>query len=107
MSNVHILFSTVKSAQTAEKIASTVVEEGLAACVNVLPGVSSYFQWKGEIQHEQEFMLILKTSTDRLRELIERVKNLHPYEVPEIVSLTVEEGYQPFLDWVECETRGS
>jgi len=106
MSNVHILFSTVKSAQTAEMIASRVVEERLAACVNVLPGVSSYFRWKGEIQNEQEFMLILKTSTDRLRKLIERIKNLHPYEVPEIVSLSVEEGYQPFLDWVERETRG-
>jgi len=105
MSNVHILLSTVESAQTAEKIASTVVEERLAACVNVLPGVSSYFRWKGEIQSEQEFMLILKTSTDRLRELTERIKNLHPYEVPEIVSLSVEEGHQPFLDWVERETQ--
>lgn len=106
MSNVQILLSTVESAQTAEKIASTVVEERLAACVNVLPGVSSYFRWEGEIQREQEFMLILKTSTDRLRELIERIKILHPYEVPEIVSVPVEEGHQPFLDWVERETRG-
>jgi len=106
MSNAHILLSTVESAQTAEKIASTVVEERLAACVNVLPGVSSYFRWKGEIQREQEFMLILKTSTDRLQELIERIRDLHPYEVPEIVSLSVEEGHRPFLDWVECETRG-
>ena len=106
MSNVQILLSTVESAQTAEKIASTVVEERLAACVNVLPGVSSYFRWEGEIQREQEFMLILKTSTDRLRELIERIETLHPYEVPEIVSVPVEEGHQPFLDWVERETRG-
>ena len=105
MSNVQILLSTVESAQTAEKIASTVVEERLAACVNVLPGVSSYFRWEGEIQREQEFMLILKTSTDRLRALIERIKTLHPYEVPEIVSVPVEEGHQPFLDWVERETR--
>lgn len=105
MSNVQILLSTVESAQTAEKIAATVVEERLAACVNVLPGISSYFRWEGEVQREQEFMLILKTSTDRLRELIERIKTLHPYEVPEIVAVPVEEGHQPFLDWVERETR--
>ena len=105
MSNVRILLSTVESAQVAEDIASKLVEEYLAACVNILPGVTSYYRWEGEIQHEQEFMLILKTSTDRLRDLVDRVKELHPYEVPEIISITVEEGYEPYLNWVLTETQ--
>lgn len=105
MSNLHLLVSTVESAEAAEKIASIVVEEHLAACVNILPGISSYYRWRGETQHEQEFMLILKTSTDRSQELMERVKSLHPYEVPEILSVRAEKVHQPYLDWVLAETK--
>jgi len=106
MSNVRILLSTVESAQVAEDIASKLVEEYLAACVNILPGVTSYYRWEGEIQHEQEFMLILKTSTDRLHDLMDRLKTLHPYEVPEILSIPVEEGDQNYLNWVAAQTEG-
>jgi periplasmic divalent cation tolerance protein len=105
MSNVHVLFSTVESNQQAERIASKVVAEHLAACVNILPGVSSFYRWKGEIQQTQESLLILKTPTDRVRDLMDRVKELHPYEVPEIISISVEEGYQPYLNWIQAETK--
>jgi periplasmic divalent cation tolerance protein len=107
MSNVCILLSTIDSAQAAEDVASKLVEEHLAACVNILPGVSSYYRWEGEVQNEQEFLLILKTSTDRVDDLMDRMKTLHPYEVPEIVSIPVEAGYQPYLDWVVTQTASS
>jgi periplasmic divalent cation tolerance protein len=105
MSKVHVLFSTVDSRNAAEQIATTVVSERLAACVNILSSVSSIYRWKKEIQQEQEFLLILKTSTDRLQDLVDRVKTLHPYEVPEILSLPVEKGYPPYLSWVLAETE--
>jgi len=105
MSNVHVLFSTVESKQEAEEIAARVVAEHLAACVNILPGVSSFYRWKGETHQSQEILLILKTSTDRLQELVDRVKELHPYEVPEVISIPVGDGYQPYLSWVLAETE--
>lgn len=107
MSKVHVLFSTIDSLEAAKQIATTVVSERLAACVNILPNVSSVYRWRGDIQHEQEFLLILKTSTDRLQDLVDRVKSLHSYEVPEIVSLPVEKGYPPYLSWVLAETEGT
>ena len=107
MSEVHVLFSTIDSQKAAEQIATTVVAERLAACVNILSSVLSVYRWQGDIQHEQEFLLILKTSTDRLDELVERVKALHSYDVPEIVSFPVEKGYPPYLGWVLSETMGT
>jgi periplasmic divalent cation tolerance protein len=106
MPDVHILFSTVDNLQTARKIASTLVEERLAACVNILPGVSSCYRWQGEIQHEQEFLLILKTSTDRRQSLMERLASIHPYEVPEILSIPSEGGHASYVDWILSETSG-
>ena len=105
MSKIHILLSTVDSTQAAEEIAGTLVEEHLAACVNIVPGVSSIYRWKGEVQHEQEFLLILKTSTDRVQDLMERLKAIHPYEVPEIVSIPSEKAHLDYVDWVLRETR--
>ena len=105
MSKVHLLLSTVDSAQTAKQISSTIVEEHLAACVNILPGISSCYRWEGAIQYEQESLLILKTSTDRVPDLIARLEALHPYDVPEIVSIPVEAGHSPYLEWVVSETK--
>jgi periplasmic divalent cation tolerance protein len=105
MCNIQILFSTIDDSASAEKVAKQLVEERLAACVNVLPGVTSVYHWQGKVQHEQEHLLILKTPTDRVEALIERLKELHPYEVPEMISLSVQSGYRPYLDWVLQETR--
>jgi periplasmic divalent cation tolerance protein len=106
MSKVHILLSTVDSAQTAKGIASTLVDEHLAACVNIVPGVSSCYRWQGEIQNEQEFLLILKTSTDRLQDLMDRLESIHPYEVPEIISIPSDRAHAAYVNWVLGETRG-
>jgi len=105
MNSLHLVITTVESAQDAQEIANKVIEAHLAACVNVFPGVSSYYRWQGKVQREQEFMLILKTSTDRVQELMEILRSQHPYEVPEIVSFRAEEVDEPYLNWVRVETQ--
>jgi len=83
----------------SEKIAKSLVEEGLVACVNI-PQVNSYFRWEGEIQVEKEALLIMKTRTAKIEQIVERIKELHSYEVPEIIALPIIAGHEGYLDWV-------
>jgi len=80
-------------------LAHTLVEEKLVACVN-MTGVRSCFRWEGEVQEEAEDLLIMKTRTDRVGAVIDRVKELHPYAVPEVIALSVTDGYEGYLNWV-------
>ena len=101
-----LVFSTIDSQKTAREIADNLVNERLAACINIIPNVTSVYKWKGAIERADECLLIIKTSEDRLDELTARIKELHPYQVPEVVSLPIEKGYGPYLEWVFSETRG-
>ena len=106
MSSVHVVISTIDSSEAAHELANQLVLERLVACVNILPAVSSVYRWKGEIHQDQECVLILKTSTDRVEALTERMIALHPYEVPEVLTFPVERGHQKYLDWVRGATEG-
>ncbi|MBI2944175.1 MAG: divalent-cation tolerance protein CutA [Candidatus Wallbacteria bacterium] len=90
----------------AEGIARALVEERLAACVNVVPGVVSVYRWKGELCRDGESTLLIKTRSARMAALTRRLVELHPYEVPEVISLELkpDEGEKRYLDWVEEET---
>lgn len=105
MQAIKILVSTIDSADNAGRLASRLVEEGLAACVNIIPEVSSVYKWKGKVERAGEWLLLIKTPEDRVKKASRRIHELHPYEVPEILVLSVEEGYRPYLDWVIAETR--
>ncbi len=83
-----------------EEIARYLVENKLAACVNIVQKVKSIYWWQGKIEEDAESLLIVKTSSDRLEHLISRVKEIHPYTVPEIVSLKIEEGNPDYLKWI-------
>ena len=99
---------TAPSSESALALARQVVEESLAACGNVVPNVTSVFRWNKKVTEEDEVLLILKTSAARSAALIARVAELHPYEVPEVLSLSVGNGYGPYLDWVgECTSMES
>lgn len=91
----------------AEEIARALVEQKLAACVNVLPGVVSIYRWKGAIERGEESTLLIKTRDDLVPSLMEAIRKIHPYEVPEIVALPVDaDGVNPaYLAWVDSETR--
>ena len=82
------------------ELARRLVEEGLAACVNLVPGVRSIYRWQGAVQEDAEILLIAKTSAALVDALASRVRALHPYELPEVMSLAVAGGSQPYLDWV-------
>jgi periplasmic divalent cation tolerance protein len=96
-----VAFSTVATAQDAERIARALVERRLAACVNVLPGVVSLYRWKGEVCRGEELLLVIKTRGERLPELHEALLALHPYELPELVALPIEAGHPPYLAWLD------
>jgi periplasmic divalent cation tolerance protein len=101
--DVVTVFVTAPGKESALALARQVVEESLAACGNVVPNVTSVFRWNTKVKEEDEVLLILKTSTPRSAALIARVAELHTYEVPEVLSLSVENGYGPYLDWIgEC-----
>lgn len=84
----------------AQAIADALVQERVAACVNVVPSLQSVYRWKGEVHHEGEALLIVKTTKDRFDALKEAVLQRHPYELPEVIAVTVDRGHAPYLDWV-------
>jgi periplasmic divalent cation tolerance protein len=96
-----VALSAVGSAEDAERIARALVERRVAACVNVVPGVTSFYRWKGEIARDGEWLLVMKTTAARFEALREAVVELHPYDVPEVVALPIERGHGPYLDWIE------
>lgn len=96
----HIVFITAGSAEEAERIAHALVEERLAACVNIVSGVTSVYRWEGQVQRDAEVLLILKTVESRLPALIRRVEDLHSYDVPEVIALPITGGSPEYLAWL-------
>ena len=88
----------------AERIGGEAVEKRLAACANIVPGMRSIYRWKGELQRDEETVLVLKTTADRSKALTDLVVASHPYEVPAVSILPVVAGHATFLDWVRRET---
>jgi periplasmic divalent cation tolerance protein len=97
---VMVVLVTAPGSEVAELIGRTLVAERLAACANVVAGITSIFRWKGSVERESETLVILKTTANDVEALRRRVVELHPYEVPEVVALAVEAGHAPYLDWV-------
>ena len=101
----YVVLTTTKDSAEAERIAKRLVDERLAACVNVLPNISSTYRWKGKVEHAREVLLFIKTSREKLDRLMAKVKELHSYEVPEILALPIESGSQEYLKWLEESLR--
>jgi periplasmic divalent cation tolerance protein len=101
-----IVLMTAGSQQEAEHIARSLVVAMLAACVNVVPGVVSFYRWEEEVQRDQEWLLIAKTNRDALDEFVQYVQKVHSYDVPEILALPIVEGSEPYLRWLEGQIHG-
>ena len=99
MENLRVVFVTAPPSK-AEVMARSLVEKRLCACANVISGVRSFYYWKDELQHEAESMIIIKTTQQKIDDLIKYVKEAHPYEVPEIITVPVAEGLPDYVDWV-------
>jgi periplasmic divalent cation tolerance protein len=97
------VLTTVPDAAVGERLGRALVEEHLAACANIVPGVVSVYWWEGSLQRSGEALVILKTTEDRLAELEARAVQLHPYDVPEVLALPVGAGHAPYLEWVHRE----
>ena len=104
--SVMFIYATTADAEEARRIGRQVVEEQLAACANIIAGVTSIFRWEGKLEEAGEAVLILKTTEEKLTQAIARVKSLHSYECPCIEALPVVEGNRDFLEWVVRETGG-
>jgi periplasmic divalent cation tolerance protein len=101
-----VVLITTGSQEEAERIASALVEELLAACVNIIPGVVSIYRWQGQVQRDAEWLLVAKSRQDVLRELVRRVQALHSYEVPEIIAVPVSGGSEAYLEWFDRQVHG-
>lgn len=100
-----IILSAVPDAETAARIGRTLVEESLAACVNVVPGVRSIYAWQGAVHDESEVLMIMKTTAGRFPELKDRLVGLHPYTLPEVIALSSAAGHDAYFRWVAEATR--
>ena len=102
-----LILCTCPNRETAEEIATALVTQGLAACVNLSPPTTSIYKWEGKIETAEEILLLIKTSRQRYTELEQAILTLHPYELPEIIAVPVELGLSGYLNWVEKCTTSS
>ena len=99
-----VVLVTAPSREVADQIATTVVEERLAACCNVVPSITSIYRWKGELCRDDEALLVIKTRRKCFEALRARIVELHSYDVPEVIALPIVDGYAPYLQWISEET---
>ena len=104
--NFIAIYITAKDIDQAKVIGRKLVEERLVACVNIIPAIESMYWWQGAICSDREAIIIAKTKRSLFDKVEQRVKELHSYEVPCIVSYPIEKGNQEYLDWIEHETNG-
>lgn len=95
-----LVLNTCPDQATADQVATTLVERGLAACVNIVPGVQSVYRWQGKIEKAGEFLLLIKARGDALDNIRDCITTVHPYELPEVVAVTIDDGLKPYLEWI-------
>lgn len=100
MTGAVVALSTVATREAAESIARALVERRLCACVNIVPGVTSVYSWKGAVQTDAELLLVMKTTREALDRLKSALVDVHPYEVPELVAFEIADGHGAYLEWV-------
>jgi periplasmic divalent cation tolerance protein len=103
--SARIVFCTCADSETASRLARALVDERLAACVNAIPGVVSTYRWNGAIHTDNEVLLLIKTTADRLDTMQARLLELHTYEIPEVLAIEPASSSAPYLAWLDRETR--
>jgi periplasmic divalent cation tolerance protein len=100
MTDKIVVMTTCEAADDADRIASSLVEKRLAACVSILPGATSVYRWKGTVERAAEIVVLIKTSRALLARVQAEVERLHPYELPEVLALPVMDGSERYLEWL-------
>jgi periplasmic divalent cation tolerance protein len=101
MTDVRLIYVTTKDVEEARKLGQALLSEGLIACANILPQMESIYEWEGKVCQENEAVLILKTTSQKARAVIERTEKLHSYKTPCALSLAIEDGSQGYLNWIK------
>jgi len=101
---VAVIYTTIDDIKLARRIAQTLTEEQLVACVNIIPNIESVYRWKGKIENSNEIILIAKTVDQNVKKTIQRIKQLHKYELPDIIVLPIIGGLKDYLDYISTET---
>lgn len=100
-----VTLCTCPSEAVAEQLAAAAVEAGAAACVNIVPGITSVYRWQDRVEKDQEWLLVIKTTTDAYAILEETISRLHPYELPEVIAVPIAKGLPGYLTWIDNETQ--
>jgi periplasmic divalent cation tolerance protein len=98
-----LVITTCPSMNEAEALAEKLLTARLAACVNIVPGILSLYEWQGTLQREQEFMLLIKSRSECFAELEQLVRASHSYELPELIAVPIEQGLAPYLTWIDAQ----
>jgi periplasmic divalent cation tolerance protein len=98
----HLIYCTCPDMPSAQRIAQHLITEKLAACVNILPGVHSVYEWQGQIESAQEHLLLIKSPQQHYAAIEAAIKQLHPYQLPEIVAVSIERGSDEYLTWIDA-----
>jgi periplasmic divalent cation tolerance protein len=105
MAEAFVIFCTCGSSEEAERLASTLVRERLAACVNIVAGIRSIYRWENKVEDSAEVLLVIKSTGDRLGAIQSRLEALHSYETPELIALPVVAGSERYLSWLKQQTQ--
>jgi periplasmic divalent cation tolerance protein len=105
MTDKRIVLSTAGSEDEARRIAQQLVKHRLAACVNVIPQIESIYRWQGRVDSSQEWLLLIKTTAELFPQVRSAIKELHSYELPECISLNIEDGSEEYLQWMESSVK--
>lgn len=106
MTDLRVVYVTAPDLDVAARLARALVEEELAACCNLVPGIRSIYRWEGAVHDDGEVLLVVKTQAERLERLTARVVELHPYALPEVIALPIVAGHAPYLAWVRAGSGG-
>jgi len=100
MTDKRLVLSTAGSEEEARKIAKHLVEQQLAACVNIIPQIESIYRWQGKVESSQEWLLLIKTTTERFPSVCGVIRELHSYELPECIAIAIDDGNTQYLQWI-------
>jgi periplasmic divalent cation tolerance protein len=106
MTDKRIVLTTAGSQEEAQEIAQALVERHLAACVNIISSLESIYRWQGEVEHAQEWLLLIKTTASAFAKVRDAITELHSYDVPECILLSIEDGSAAYLDWIGESVTG-